>query len=141
MQKFTTTRLPAAYDTLAPDQSEIRLLAVMSHGSVCHCTLPPGATSLAVKHRQVEEVWYVIHGAGQVWRLQEGADEVVDATPGLCMTIPPGTHFQFRNTGTEPFMIIIVTMPAWPGAQEAIRVPDHWPTGDGAHPTSDQKTN
>jgi mannose-6-phosphate isomerase-like protein (cupin superfamily) len=28
--------------------------------------------------------------------------------------------------GEEPLMFIIVTMPPWPGDQEAVRVDDHW---------------
>ena len=47
---------------------------------------------------------------------------------GVCLTIPPGTSFQFRNTGWEPLCFIITTMPPWPGPEEAVRVTDHWPT-------------
>jgi mannose-6-phosphate isomerase-like protein (cupin superfamily) len=46
--------------------------------------------------------------------------------PGICVTIPLHTHFQFRNTGTEPLCFIIATMPTWPGPQEATNVPNHW---------------
>ncbi len=34
---------------------------------------------------------------------------------------------QFRNTGDEDLCFVIVTMPPWPGAEEARRVTDHWP--------------
>ena len=43
------------------------------------------------------------------------------------MTIPLGTHFQFRNLGRVPMAFVIVTMPPWPGEDEAYRVPDFWP--------------
>jgi mannose-6-phosphate isomerase-like protein (cupin superfamily) len=46
--------------------------------------------------------------------------------PGTCLTIPVGTHFQFRNPGREPLCFLIVTTPPWPGAQEAVRVQDYW---------------
>jgi len=124
---FETGRAGAAFDALAPDGSEIRLLPGLRGGSAAHCTLPPGGVSLAVRHRTVEEIWYVLGGRGQVWRQQGSREEVADVEPGVALTIPLGTHFQFRNTGAEPLTFFIVTVPPWPGEQEAVRVPDHWP--------------
>src|SRR5262245_51925398 len=59
---FDTRRLGARVDTLAPDQSEIRLLPGLERGALCHCTLGPGRTSLAVRHRTVEEIWFCLAG-------------------------------------------------------------------------------
>ncbi len=87
---------------------------------------PPNQATKAVTHRTVEEVWYVLHGSGQVWRKLDTAELVIDAVPGTCLTIPHGTHFQFRNPGAEPFVVLIATAPPWPGADEAVPVPDHW---------------
>ena len=112
---------------LAPDSSEIRLLVGTARGSVAHGTLPPGRASLAITHRTVEEVWYVTAGRGQVWRKQGDHESVVDVTAGTALSIPTGVHFQFRATGPEPLCFIMCTMPPWPGEQEAVRVPDHWP--------------
>ena len=128
MSKFETKHLPSYYDDLAPDKSEIRLLATMKGGGVCHCTLPPRGISLAVKHKTIEEIWYFIQGLGQVWRKQDNYEEIVDVSPGICLTIPTGAHFQFRNVGWEPLCFVITTMPPWPGEQEAVRVEDHWTT-------------
>jgi mannose-6-phosphate isomerase-like protein (cupin superfamily) len=129
MLPFGTKRLPGAVDVIAPDGSAIRLLATLPRGSMVHCTLPPGQTSLAVVHRTVEEVWYFVQGHGQVWRRQADQEEVVDVASGLSLTIPTGTHFQFRTVGDEPLAFIIVTMPPWPGADEAVRVADYWSVG------------
>jgi mannose-6-phosphate isomerase-like protein (cupin superfamily) len=123
---FATRQLSEAYDVLAPDTSEIRLLVGTSRGSLAHGTLPPGGVSLAVVHRTVEEVWYVTAGQGQVWRKQGGQEMVVDVEPGTALTIPTGAHFQFRSIGPEPLRFVMCTMPPWPGEQEAVRVPDHW---------------
>jgi mannose-6-phosphate isomerase-like protein (cupin superfamily) len=127
-------QLGDAYDALAPDTSEIRLLVATARGSLAHGTLPPGRVSLAIAHRTVEEVWYVTEGRGQVWRKQGGREAVVDVEPGTALVIPTGTHFQFRSTGPEPLRFVMWTMPPWPGKQEAIRVPDYWPVTetDGA---------
>ncbi len=64
-----------------------------------------------------------------MWRRQDEREETVPVAPGVALTVPLGTRFQFRNTGPEPLEFIIVTMPPWPGDEEASRVADHWPAG------------
>lgn len=113
-------------DALAPDGSEIRLLCQVNGGSMAYCVLQPSGVSLAVAHRTVEEVWYFVEGKGQVWRKQGAREEVTDVYPGLSLSIPLGTHFQFRTIGDEPLGFVIATMPPWPGADEAVRVDDYW---------------
>ncbi|MDP6455655.1 MAG: cupin domain-containing protein [SAR202 cluster bacterium] len=122
-----TTRLTDANLVTAPDGSEIRELVATEKGSMVHCTLPPGKTSLAVAHRTADEVWYFISGVGEVWRENDDDEIVVDAEPGLSLSIEVGTHFQFRNTGDENLCFIITTIPPWSGDDEAYRVQDHWP--------------
>jgi mannose-6-phosphate isomerase-like protein (cupin superfamily) len=85
---------------------------------------------LAVTHQTVEELWYVTEGRGQVWRKQGDYEEVVDVVPGTALTIPLGAHFQFRTVGDAPLRFVMCTMPPWPGAHEALRVPDHWPVAE-----------
>jgi mannose-6-phosphate isomerase-like protein (cupin superfamily) len=118
--------LPEKYDYLAPDGSEIRLLLDLKGGGLAHCTLPSGGVSSAVKHKTVEEIWYFLEGTGQVWRKQGDQNGVVDLNPGVCVTIPVGTHFQFRNTGDGPLRFIIATTPPWPGEEEASTVDGRW---------------
>lgn len=122
-----TKQLPEDYDTLAPDGSEIRVLAATRGASMAHCTLPPGQTSLAVAHRTVEEVWYFLAGRGEVWRKLGEQEEVVEVSLGASVSIPHGTHFQFRNIGDTPLQFVLATIPPWPGAGEAYRVAGHWP--------------
>ena len=125
---FTTRQLGESHDVLAPDGSEIRLLVRTSGCSMAHGSLPPGQVSRAIVHRTVEEVWYVTEGRGRVWRKQGDHEQIVEVGPGSALTIPVGTHFQFRTVGPEPFRFVMCTMPPWPGHDEAIRVPDYWPT-------------
>ena len=122
--------LPLDRDTVAPDGSEIRLLAATSRGSMVHCTLSPGAVSKPVAHRTVEEVWYFLEGAGQMWRRQGDEERVVDVRPGVSLSIPVGAHFQFKATGDRPLQALIVTMPPWPGEDEAYPVAGRWPVKD-----------
>ena len=124
---FATARPADRHDVLAPDGSEIRFLPQTTGGSMVHCTLPPGAVSLAVTHRTVDELWYVLAGTGELWRRQGEREEIVTLYPDTAHSIPLGTHFQFRNPGPEPLTFVIVTMPPWPDMAEAVRVEDHWP--------------
>src|SRR5216117_2870669 len=65
---FEVKQLRERPDEQAPDGSEIRLLPELWGGGLCHCTLPSGRTSKAVKHKTVEEIWYFVQGIGEVWR-------------------------------------------------------------------------
>lgn len=124
---FETKQLGEKVDAIAPDGSEIRVMGERPGGTCAHCTLPPGATSLAVRHRTVEEIWYFLSGKGEVWRSFAGEEEITPVSAGTALTIPLGTHFQFRTIGDEPLRFILTTMPPWPGEDEAVRVADHWP--------------
>ena len=114
-------------DATAPDGSEIRLLSETSRGSMVHCSLNPGEVSAPVAHRTVEEVWYFLEGTGQVWRRLGDEERIVDVAPGGSLSIPVGAHFQFRTTGDRPLRFVIVTMPPWPGSDEAYPVTGYWP--------------
>lgn len=122
-----TIDLPENVTAIAPDGSEIRELVKLSRGSMVHCRLPPGGVAAAVRHRSVQEVWYVLNGTGEVWRSFSGSERVDSVSRGISLSIETGAHFQFRNTGNDDFEILIVTMPPWTDASEAERVPDHWP--------------
>jgi mannose-6-phosphate isomerase-like protein (cupin superfamily) len=127
MAQFETMRLPATRTSEAPDGSDVRVLLHLAGGTVAgggmaHFELAPGQTSRAIRHRTVEEIWYVVGGRGQMWRSQAGRSEIVELDVGTCLTIPLGTHFQFRAMGAEALAAIGVTMPNWPGDGEAIPV-------------------
>jgi mannose-6-phosphate isomerase-like protein (cupin superfamily) len=113
-------------DAVAPDGSQVRILAALGRGSVAHFELAPGHTSVAVAHRTVEEIWFFLRGSGEMWRRLDGGEDVVAVDAGVCVTIPVGTHFQFRSFGPEPLAAVGVTMPPWPGAGEAYFVEGRW---------------
>ncbi len=121
-----TSHIATEMDVRAPDGTEIRLLLNMKRGGMCHCTLQPDATSIAGVHNTIEEIWYCIQGQGQVWRKEGDDASIIEISPGICLTIPTHTHFQFRNTGTIPLCVLITTMPPWPGPQEWVEVTGHW---------------
>ena len=80
-------------------------------------------------HHTVEEIWYFLAGQGELWRKQNGRSEIVDVKPGTAITIPVGTHFQFRSHGPEPLAAVAITMPPWPGEGEAYEVEGTWRSG------------
>ena len=113
-------------DYCAPDGSEIFELSKGTHGSLCQCILPEAATSQAVSHKTVEELWYFLSGEGEVWRdgLSHNVPVVVRA--GFSLVIPAHTPFQFRNTGSGPLTFLITTMPPWPGPDECRTENGYW---------------
>lgn len=113
-------------DALAPDGSEVRILAQTARGSMAQFTLPAGKVSIAVAHRSVEEVWFFVSGQGQFWRRVGEVETVAAIGPGLSISIAVGTQFQFRNDGSEPLVAIGTTMPPWPGMDEAYVVEGKW---------------
>ena len=126
-EDFDTRQLPGAPDALAPDGSDVRVLLQLSRGSMAHFELGAGRVSRPVAHHFVDEIWYSLHGHGKMWRRQGERQETVPLRAGTCVSIPAGTHFQFRADGSGPLAAIGVTMPPWPGADEAYEVPGAWP--------------
>jgi mannose-6-phosphate isomerase-like protein (cupin superfamily) len=126
MSTFATKRLPITRDAVAPDGSDVRILLQLRAGGMAHFELGPGKISKAVTHKTVEEIWFFIAGSGQMWRKQGENAEITDVSQGLCLTIPLGVHFQFRSLGHEPLAAIGVTMPPWPGEDEAMVVAGIW---------------
>lgn len=112
-------QLKDKYDYLAPDGSKIYRLVEGSKGNLCQCILPVGATSKAISHKTVEELWYFLEGHGEVYLKGIHNDKPTAVYSGTSMVIPVHTTFQFRNTGDVPLKFIITSMPPWPGVSEA----------------------
>jgi mannose-6-phosphate isomerase-like protein (cupin superfamily) len=127
MRPFDTTRLPVQPTAIAPDLSRVRVLLRLDGGSMAHFELPAGQVSAAVEHRGVEEIWFFLSGHGEMWRRQGAREELVDVEKGVCISVPLGTQFQFRNVGEEALCAVAITMPPWPGDEEAVAVAGRWP--------------
>jgi mannose-6-phosphate isomerase-like protein (cupin superfamily) len=127
MLHFATRAIAEEPDVEAPDGADVRLLATASRGSMAHFELAEGEVSKAMMHKTVEELWFITAGEGEMWRKNAQSEEVTALHPGLSLSIPVGTHFQFRSLGEEPLEAVAVTMPPWPGDDEAVAVPGKWP--------------
>jgi mannose-6-phosphate isomerase-like protein (cupin superfamily) len=135
-QDFDTSQLPEARDVVAPDGSDVRILLQLGRGGMAHFELAAGRVSRAVAHHSVDEIWYVLRGQGQMWRRQAEREETVPLEPGTCVSIPAGTHFQFCSTSAGPLAAVGVTMPPWPGQDEAYEVPGVWSADPFGTPAS-----
>lgn len=130
MINFATMRLPATPTTFAPDGSDVRELIGLPAGSMAHFELGNGQVARAITHRGVDEIWFIVTGRGEMWRKQGEREETVTLEPGVCLSIPAGTHFQFRASTSEAVVAIAITMPPWPGDEEAVPVVGPWaPSG------------
>jgi mannose-6-phosphate isomerase-like protein (cupin superfamily) len=123
---YETKMLGEAVDATAPDGTAVRLLLSLAGGSMAHFELPAGAVSHAVTHRTVEEIWFVVGGSGSIWRRQGSVESIDALAPGTALTIPLGTAFQFRADAGSALAFVAVTMPPWPGMDEALPVEGPW---------------
>jgi mannose-6-phosphate isomerase-like protein (cupin superfamily) len=126
MTTGSSLMLPHFHDVLAPDGSEVRILLSLAGGSMAHFLLPAGQVSKAVRHRTVEEIWYVLSGLGEMWQSDSSNEQIIALSAGRCLTIPQGVAFQFRAGGNQPLAAVAVTMPPWPGDGEAEVVAGKW---------------
>ncbi len=123
---FKTEFLFNIESLVAPDGSKIKELVATDTASMVHCTLSPGSISQAVRHKSVEELWFIIQGSGQFWRKNANDSTIVKITEGTSLNIPKNVDFQFRNDGDIELVAIIVTIPPWPGNNEAITSKGPW---------------
>jgi len=94
--------------------SEIRPLIDRTSSGVTQCSLaeemlPPGCAVTAHHHREIEEIYYVVSGSGQM----TVGDETREVNAGDAVYIPLGHRHTLRNTGSEPIRLILVCGPAF----------------------------
>lgn len=120
------TRLPAQADAKSPAGADIRFIMDGETGNMIHSTVPPGQINRATVHETVSEFWYVLGGKGEIWRKSGTEERVTLLEQGVSIDIPVDTAFQYRNIGTEPLTFICITMPPWPGDEEASHISGKW---------------
>jgi mannose-6-phosphate isomerase-like protein (cupin superfamily) len=123
---YETRTLGKGVDATAPDGTAVRLLLSLAGGSMAHFELPAGAISHAVKHKTVAEIWFVVGGRGAIWRRQGDTESTEPLGPGTSLTIPLGTAFQFRADAGSALAFVAITMPPWPGMDEAVPALGPW---------------
>ena len=97
-----------------PHGSEIRPLIDRTTCGITACslaeeTLPPGCAVAPHRHRQIEEIYYVVSGTG----VMSVGDERREVGPGDAIYIPRGTRHTLENTGEAPIRLLLVCGPAF----------------------------
>ena len=124
---FETAALPDLPDAIAPDGAEVRLLCRVAGGSMAHFRLPPGGV-LEGGHAPERRGALVRDGrrrravATRAGRRRRS----LPLRPGVSVSIPVGTEFQFRAAAGSEVAVVGVTMPPWPGDDEAMPTSGPW---------------
>jgi mannose-6-phosphate isomerase-like protein (cupin superfamily) len=121
-----TRPFPSSPDARSPAGAQIRYLIEGETGNMIHSSVPPGQVNRATIHATVSEFWHVLSGTGQIWRRHDAGEQTTDLEPGVSIDIPVGTAFQYRSTGDEPLQFLCISMPPWPGDQEASFIVGPW---------------
>ena len=121
-----TRSFPETPDARSPAGAEVRYLIESEAANMIHSTVPPGQVNRATVHATVSEFWHVLSGRGQLWRRDDSGEATTELAAGVTVDIPVATAFQYRCTGSEPLRFLCVSMPPWPGDQEATFVEGPW---------------
>src|SRR6187402_2941843 len=121
-----TRSFPSSPQGRSPAGAEIRYLLEGETGGMIHSTVAPGQVNRATVHATVSEFWHILSGQGQIWRREGAYEETTALVSGVSIDIPVGTAFQYRCDGVEPLQFLCVSMPRWPGAEEATVVEGPW---------------
>lgn len=121
-----TRPFPSTPDARSPAGAEIRYLIEGETGNMIHSTVPPGQVNRATVHATVSEFWHILSGEGQLWRRGDTGEETTVLRRGISIDIPVGTAFQSRCTGAVPLQFLCISMPPWPGDEEATVIEGAW---------------
>ncbi len=77
--------------------------------SLAEASVPPGGATLLHRHRESEELYFIVSGTG---RMTLGDEEFAIA-PGDTLLIPPGTPHCLRNDGGETLRLLCACAPAY----------------------------
>ena len=121
-----TSSIPTEAQERSPEGAEVRLLMHGETGDIIHSTVPVGQVNRGTVHATVSEFWHVLSGQGRIWRRDGAGEDTAVLEQGVTIDIPVGTAFQYRCDGPETLRFICITMPPWPGHQEATFVEGPW---------------
>lgn len=94
--------------------SEIRPLVDRTTSAITRCSLaeevlPPGHAVTPHRHREIEEVYYILEGRG----MMTVGDEQCEVAAGDAVYVPRGHRHTLANTGAEPIKLLLVCGPAF----------------------------
>ena len=116
---------PPHPDARSPAGAEIRYLIEGEAGGMIHSTVPAGQVNRAAVHATVERVLGCLTGQGQLWRGDRtGEDDIAEGRGFHRHPSRDRTPVSLRRT--DPLLFLCITMPPWPGDQEATIIEGPW---------------
>jgi mannose-6-phosphate isomerase-like protein (cupin superfamily) len=114
MMKSVVTHYAQIEPFITKDGSIIReLMHPTTHGvakqSLAEAILPVGTRTLAHRHHQSEELYYILHGRG----LMHLGDEHFEVGTGDTVCIAPGIVHSIENIAGEELVILCSCAPAY----------------------------
>lgn len=99
---------------ITADGSSIRELAGVPSGnavnqSLAEATVPPGGETVEHFHREAEEIYHFVAGAG---RMRLGSQEAA-VRAGDTVVIAPGVNHKLWNSGDEPLVLLCCCAPPY----------------------------
>ncbi|QDU28102.1 Oxalate decarboxylase OxdD [Anatilimnocola aggregata] len=96
------------------DGSEIRELlahrnSAIRNQSLAEARVAPGQTTQPHYHPRSEEIYYILHGQGEM----RVGNERRQVGPGDAIAIPPGAPHQITNSGTKSLLFLCCCAPAY----------------------------
>ena len=94
--------------------SELRPLMDRTTSGITLCSLaeemlPPGKAVAPHRHRELEEIYYIVSGRG----LMTVGDENREVCAGDAIYVPRGHRHTLENTGSEPIRLLVICGPAF----------------------------
>ena len=94
--------------------SQIRPLIDRTTSEITRCSLaeeilPPGCAVTPHRHKEIEEIYYILSGSG-VMRVDNDSHEV---GAGDAVYVPRGCRHTLENTGDQPIRLLLVCGPAF----------------------------
>jgi mannose-6-phosphate isomerase-like protein (cupin superfamily) len=94
--------------------SEIRPLVDRTTSAITRCSLAeevllPGQAVTPHRHREIEEIYYIVEGRG----VMTVGDERQEVAAGDAIYVPRHQRHTLSNTGTEPIRLLLVCGPAF----------------------------
>ena len=94
--------------------SEIRPLVDRTTSAITQCSLAeelllPGQSVTPHRHREIEEIYYIVAGRG----LMTVGSQQQEVAAGDAVYVPRGHRHTLTNTGSEPIRLLLVCGPAF----------------------------
>jgi mannose-6-phosphate isomerase-like protein (cupin superfamily) len=98
------------------------ILKTAAHYQVKQHVIHPGKRNSYQRHQRRTEYWIIVEGHCRATI----NDELIEADPGDCLSVPVGTKHRWMNPGTSPLVLIEVQTGDYFGEDDIERFEDDY---------------